>query len=163
MTASQCVFLWIRLLFLVSASALKQSLCKLFPGHIPFFFIFVTSSRISCLLYFTTCWQWEGFAWRQCYRFCGLCIPRQIANGVCTIEQVKLAASVWFSEDERDAGFRFTYQPGLVSSQRVVEMCRTEHLVEADLGDWEESFNQNLYFLLCFLPSLVENDQCHTG
>lgn len=116
LTASQCVFLWIRLLFLVSASALKESLCKLFPGHIPFFFIFVTSSRISCLLCFTTCWQWEGFAWRQCYRFCGLCIPRQIANGVCTIEQVKLAASVWFSEDERDAGFRFTYQPGLVSS-----------------------------------------------
>lgn len=97
------------------------------------------------------------------HALCGLCIPRQIANGVCTIEQVKLAASVWFSEDERDAGFRFTYQPGLVSSQRVVEMCRTEHLVEADLGDWEESFNQNLYFLLCFLPSLVENDQCHTS
>lgn len=33
--ASQCVSLWIRLPF--SASALKESLCKLFPGHMPFF------------------------------------------------------------------------------------------------------------------------------
>lgn len=49
---------------------------------------------------------------------CRLPIPNQIANGVCTIEQVKLAASLWFSEDETDAGFCFTYLPGLVSSQK---------------------------------------------
>lgn len=54
----------------------------------------------------------------QLHALCRLLIPRQIANGVCTIEQVKLAASVWFPEDERDAGFYFTYQPGLVSSQK---------------------------------------------
>lgn len=35
------------------------------------------------------------------HALCGLYTPRQIANGVCTIEQVKLAASVWFSKDER--------------------------------------------------------------
>ena len=48
------------------------------------------------------------------HALCGL----QIANGVCTIEQVKLAASVQFSEDERDAVFCFTWQPGLMSSEK---------------------------------------------
>lgn len=44
------------------------------------------------------------------------CVYQDRLQMECTIEQVKLAASVWFSEDERDAGFCFTYQPGLVSS-----------------------------------------------
>lgn len=52
------------------------------------------------------------------HALCGLCTPRQIANGVCTIEPVKLAASVWFSKDERDVGFRFTWQPGLVFCEK---------------------------------------------
>lgn len=52
------------------------------------------------------------------HALCGLHIPREIASGVCTIEQVKLAASVRFSEDERDAGFCFTWQPGLVSNDK---------------------------------------------
>lgn len=52
------------------------------------------------------------------HALCGLHIPRQIANGICTIEQVKLATSVWFSEDERDAGFCFTWQAGLVSREK---------------------------------------------
>jgi len=52
------------------------------------------------------------------HALCGRHRPRQIASGVCTIEQIKLAASVWFSEDGRDAGFCFTWQPGLVSSEQ---------------------------------------------
>lgn len=52
------------------------------------------------------------------HALCGLHIPRQIANGICTIEQVKLATSVWFFEDERDAGFCFTWQAGLVSREK---------------------------------------------
>lgn len=41
LTASQCVSLCIRLLFSRSASAPKESLCKLFPGYMPFFFSFM--------------------------------------------------------------------------------------------------------------------------
>lgn len=126
--ASQCVSLCIRVLFSRSASAPKESMCKLFPGYMPFFFFFI---------YVTLLPGYPAFCVSQLagkgkdlhgvnptdehaasQALCRLPIPNQIANGVCTIEQVKLAASLWFSEDETDAGFCFTYQPGLVSSQK---------------------------------------------
>lgn len=90
-------------------------------------------------------------------------IPRQIANGVCTIEQVKLAASVWFAEDERDAGFCFTYQPGLVSSQKGSGEMQGRTCGRNIIWILGRKFNQNLCFLLYFLLSPVENDQCHTS
>lgn len=95
--------------------------------------------------------------------FCRPPIPRQIANGVCTIEQVKLAASVWFAEDERDAGFCFTYQPGLVSSQKGSGEMQGRTCGRNIIWILGRKFNQNLCFLLYFLLSLVENDQGHTS
>lgn len=46
--------------------------------------------------------------------------------------------------------------------KKVVERCRAEHLVEAEFEDREESLIK-ICFLLSFLPSLVENDQCHAS
>lgn len=115
------------------ATALKEAQCKLFPGgHLPFFPLFFSFCCFILLLPGYPAFCVSQLAGNEkdlhgvnptnehaaSHALCGLHAPGQIANGVCTIEQVKLAASLWFSKDERNTGFCFTWQPGLVSSEK---------------------------------------------